>query len=105
MHGGTFCGANKEMSKRVPVIRRVDANQVQIVKELREAGYSVIDIHVIGGGVPDLIVAQQGGRTILVEIKASWRKNLTDDERDFFMAWRGDKIVATSAKEIIDWFS
>lgn len=93
------------MSKRVPVIRRVDENQAQIVKELREAGYFVLDIHIIGGGVPDLIVAQRGGRTVLVEIKASWRKNLTEDEREFFLTWGGDKIVATCAKEVLDWFS
>lgn len=93
------------MNKRVPVIRRVDENQAQIVKELRDAGYGVIDIHIIGGGVPDLIVSQQGGRTVLVEIKASWKKNLTDDERDFFLTWGGDKIIATSAREVMDWFS
>lgn len=93
------------MSKCAPIIRRVDENQAQIVKELREAGYSCLDIHIIGGGAPDLIVSQQGGMTVLVEIKASWKKNLTDDERDFFLTWGGDKIIATSAKEIIDWFS
>lgn len=90
-----------------PPIRRTDTNQAQIVRELREAGYAVRDTHALGSGFPDIIVARDGihGVQVLVEIKTSWAEHLTDDEREFFQVWPGAKIVATCAKDVIDWFS
>lgn len=56
------------MSKRPPIIRRTDNNQSEIVNDLRDLGCRVVDIHVIGSGVPDLI-ATFCGFAVLVEVK------------------------------------
>lgn len=92
------------MTKRGAVIRRADENQPEVVNGLREAGYSVCDIHIVGCGVPDLIVARDG-KTVLVEVKRTWLSPMSEDEHVFFQTWQGDKIVATCAKEVMDWFS
>ena len=50
--------------------RKPDANQAEVVAALRAAGYAVLDLHRVGEGVPDLLVAdERTGHQVLVEIK------------------------------------
>lgn len=67
--------------------KRVDANQAQIVSDLRELGASVADIHTVGDGVPDLLVAYRGW-CLPVEIKTQAGR-MTPDEVEFQENWRG----------------
>lgn len=80
------------MTKRSYTPHRTDGNHAEIVAALKQIGASVLDIHDIGGGAPDLLIGYRG-MNLLLEVKdgdkpPSHRK-LTPDERDFFDEWRG----------------
>lgn len=81
---------------------KADANQQQIVRELRALGMSVRHTHTIGQGFPDLAVGWRGV-TLLVELKVDGGR-LSADEVEFFEAWRGAAIVARTSEEIVRWF-
>lgn len=67
---------------------KADANQQQIVRELRALGMSVRHTHTIGQGFPDLAVGWRGV-TLLVELKVDGGR-LSADEAEFFKARRGE---------------
>lgn len=76
------------MSRR----KRVDSNQKNIVKWLREAGASVYPLHFVGQDFPDLAVGYNG-ENFLLEIKSK-DGELTASQRDFIEKWRGTvKVV------------
>lgn len=79
---------------------RVDANQAEIVEALRAAGRTVQVISQVGKGCPDLAVGLQG-RTFLLEVKVPGAK-LTEDERRWHLAWRGQVAVVTTPQEAIE---
>ena len=66
---------------------RVDSNQAEIVAVIRAMGGSVMHMHQLGGGKPDIAVGY-GGLTVLCEIKAG-NKKLTPDEKEFHDTWTG----------------
>ncbi len=68
---------------------RTDGNQRAIVKALRKAGASVETLHMVGKGVPDLLVGI-GGKTFLVEVKND-KGTLTPDQVRWHGEWRGAK--------------
>jgi Holliday junction resolvase len=79
-----------------------DANEKQIVVDLRRAGWSVLVVS--GAGVPDLVIGK-GGVTRLVEIK-SVKGTLTERQEIEFSAWRGSPvIVGRTTEEVIEAFS
>jgi hypothetical protein len=63
---------------------RVDANQQEIVKALRDAGAFVWII-----GLPVDLLVGFGGQTFLVEVKDGSKKRLTKLQEDFFASWCG----------------
>jgi hypothetical protein len=77
---------------------RVDANQPELVKKLRELGASVHCTHMVGDGFPDLVVGWEGAN-ILLEVKDSEKcasaRKLTPDEERFRKAWKGDVHTVT----------
>lgn len=79
--------------------KRVDANQPEIVKALRDAGYSVQHLHSIGKGCPDILV---GGErlNVLMEIK-SGNAQLTPAEIDWHFYWRGQVCTVRSKEEAL----
>ena len=89
---------------------RVDATHGEIVRTLQGAGYSVVDLSRVGGGVPDLLVGGRGGAW-LVEAKrpgVAGRKRgavqarTNERQADFRSRWRGcPVIVATSGIEVL----
>ena len=79
---------------------RTDENQREIVAALRKAGRSVVTLHQVGKGVPDLLVGYRG-QNFLLEIKVPGG-DLTDDQIEFEQTWRGDVIVARSPAEAIE---
>jgi hypothetical protein len=73
---------------------RVDANQAEIVKALRDVGAFVWII-----GLPvDLLVGYRG-HTFLMEIKTNSKKSLTDLQRDFFSSWDGGIVCRIDTVE------
>ena len=81
---------------------RVDDNQREIVKAMRDFGASVWITSNLGDGGPDAVVAVQGN-TALVEIKNREGKGvkLTADEQAFRSSWRGRYEVVTSVAEAL----
>ena len=85
--------------------KKVDANQAQIVKQLRRIpGISVAHTHIIGKGFPDFVVGYKG-LNHLVEVKdgnkPKSRKKLTPDEEKFHSEWRGSILIAETIDDIL----
>ena len=77
--------------------KRVDANQARIVRALRQAGASVLHLHTIGGGAPDILVGYRGDN-FLLEIKSGDGK-LNDRQALWHTLWRGQVAVVRSVDE------
>jgi hypothetical protein len=78
-----------------------DGNHTAIVRALRAVGRSVVELHGVGGGVPDLLVAWPGG-VVLIEIKAPRTGRLLDSQRDFARSWRGPRGSLVVARTVED---
>lgn len=89
---------------------RRDENQKQIVADLRQLGFHVLDVSTLGGEVLDLFVAGRHGirqqwEWLHVEIKTE-RGKLTEGEARFFEQCPDcPAIVARSTEDILDWFT
>lgn len=80
---------------------KVDANQREIVAELRERGYGVISLAPLGKGIPDLCVSLPGTPLcVLLELKTK-RGKLTDDQNDWHREWTGKVYVVRSHIEAL----
>lgn len=83
-------------------MRRTDANQAQVMKDLRKLGYYVEDLSQVGGGVPDLLVGTPCSKLVLVEVKDGTKppskRSLTPDQEQWHGLWhRFPVLVALSA--------
>ena len=73
---------------------RVDKNQQEIVKALRDAGAYVWII-----GLPvDLLVGYKN-HSFLVEVKDGSKKRLTALQEDFFLNWTGGTLARIDSPE------
>lgn len=84
---------------------RVDRNQPEIVKALRQAGCSVQSLATVGEGCPDLLVGR-GCLTYLIEVKDGEapraQQRLTSDQATWFDCWRGETVyIARSIAEAL----
>jgi hypothetical protein len=83
---------------------RVDENQPRIVEVLRGAGATVLHLHTLGKGAPD-ICAGFRGRNFLMEIKNGnkppSKRKLTADESAFFDTWAGQVSVVNDENEAL----
>ena len=83
---------------------KVDRNQSEIVRALRQAGASVHPCHGAGQGFPDLAVGFRG-QNYLIEVKdgalAPSDRKLTPAQQEWHAAWRGDAVVVTSVSEAL----
>lgn len=81
---------------------RTDVNQAQIVSALRSAGCSVLLLHAVGGGCPDILVAYHG-RMALLEIKDGNKppsaRKLTPAQVKFHATWNGPIAIVKSIGE------
>ena len=78
---------------RLPAARgRPDANQSAIVEAYELLGCTVVDLHAIGYGTPDLLVGYGHCVEQLVEVKVKSGR-LMSSQKQFFEAWRGRKPV------------
>jgi hypothetical protein len=84
---------------------KVDANQAAIVSALRQVGCSVLPLHAVGQGCPDLLVARLGDM-ILLEVKDGDKppsaRKLTPDQVDFHASWRGRIAVVCNVREALE---
>jgi len=89
--------------------RRVDANQPSIVADLRAIGATVQDLHEVGDGCPDILVGFRGVNYVL-EIKRQTETalyvtiregHLSDRQRDWHDAWRGQVAVIRSFEDAL----
>ena len=80
-------------------IRRTDKNQQQIVDALRDIGASVLTLHTVGHGCPDLAVGFRGV-TYFLEVKSKKGK-LTPAEKAFLAQWRGRAAVVRSVDDAL----
>ncbi len=78
---------------------KVDSNQAEIVKALRECGISVHSTASIGKGFPDLIAAK-GDKAWLIEVKGPKGK-LTPDQETFISEWRGVVHIARTVDDAL----
>lgn len=80
-------------------IARVDDNQKQITKFLRDKGVTVTLTSVMGRGFPDMICGYKG-LNVLLEIKDGSKpisaQVLTPDQRIWHHAWHGQVAVVNS---------
>lgn len=87
-------------------LTRTDRNQAEIAKALRDAGCSVVSLHAVGKGIPDLLVGR-AGRTYLLEVKA-WRnqrgepKGLTHKQVAWHADWRGQVAIVTTSQAALE---
>lgn len=69
---------------------KIDQNQPDLVKQLRDMGAQVQHLHQLGGGVPDLLVAFKG-RWVVAEVKnprlPPSKRQLTPDEKKWHEAF------------------
>ena len=75
---------------------RVDANQREIVQQLRKIGISVLHTHQLGRGAPDLILGYRN-ENFMIELKdgnkTKSQQKLTPDEIEFQTKWQGNYAV------------
>lgn len=80
---------------------RIDGNQKEIVRALRDVGASVLSLAALGHGVPDLLCAFRGV-TVMLEVKDGSlppsHRRLTPDEQNFIDLWRGRVYVVESVE-------
>ena len=78
-------------------IAKIDSNQPEIVEAFRQLHCSVLLLHQVGSGCPDLLVGVNGFN-VLIEVKTSTGK-LTDDQKDFITVWNGDAVNIVRTRE------
>lgn len=83
---------------------KADKNQAEIVSAFRTFGCSVLHLHQVGGGCPDIAVGLNK-KTALVEIKdggkAKSARALTADEQKFHDSWKGSLFVVEDLGDVI----
>jgi len=83
-------------------LKKVDKNQKDVVKALRDYGADVFHLHTVGGGIPDLMVCYEDN-TILMEVKDGEHKKLTPQQITLFANWRGGPLHrVNSVQEAIE---
>jgi len=86
--------------------KKTDKNQGDVVKALRKMGADVFLLHMVGGGIPDLMVAYSG-HTILIEVKDGEDKKLTPQQLTLFANWKGGHLARVNsvqeAEELLKW--
>ncbi len=79
--------------------KRTDNNQTAIVNMLREFGASVVDLHEVGHGCPDIVVGHHG-KNYLMEIKSESGR-LTPAEQNFKDTWRGNYYIIYNIEDAL----
>lgn len=87
---------------------KVDANQPEIVKALRDAGCWVLDLSGVGNGCPDLLVHKptHPWDLVLLEIKDGAKppsaRKLTPDQIEFHAGCKAPLVVVKNVDEALE---
>lgn len=88
------------------IAAKIDANQNEIVKALRQVGCTVQSLASTGKGVPDLLVACPTGCLYLMELKDGNKppsaRKLTPDQVKWHAEWNSEVHIVLSAEQAID---
>ena len=79
---------------------RQDANASAIIAALKRCGATIIDMHTVGGGVPDIVCGYHG-RNVLMEIKArpkATNAGVRDRQETFARDWKGEPVVTVRSE-------
>ena len=79
--------------------KKIDRNQPEIVKALRDAGATVQILSTVGKGCPDLLVGYNEVNHLL-EVKMDDGK-LTPDQRVWHAQWNGRVNVVRTAEQAV----
>ena len=91
--------SGSDMTRSPAAQGRCDANQSEIVKRYEDWFCSVVDLHSVGFGCPDLMVGIQGS-TELVEVKTE-EGRLSNAQQLFTETWRGSKpVIVRNIKDV-----
>lgn len=80
--------------------KKVDSNQKEIVNYLCKRGCSILYLHTLGRGAPDLCVGYKGFN-ILVEVKSE-KGDLNKLQQEWVDLWNGDYWVFRSVEDVED---
>lgn len=83
---------------------RVDDNQPQLVKELRQLGATVEPTHTMGKGFPDLVVGFRGVNYLLEvkdPAKSPSRRQLNEDQQKWHARWNGQAAVIETIDDFL----
>jgi Holliday junction resolvase len=78
--------------------KKVDNNQKEIVTALRACGFTVVHLHAVGKGCPDLLAGRMGVN-YLIEVKSAKGK-LTPAQRNFHDNWMGQVIIVRGFEDL-----
>lgn len=85
---------------------KVDANQAELVKMLRQCGVTVQILSAVGKGCPDLLCGAHGHKNVLLEVKDGSRfpseQKLTADEKTWHENWNGQVAIVSNFDEAMD---
>lgn len=70
--------------------KKVDNNQLEIVKVFKSLGATVLNLSAVGKGCPDLLIGYKG-ISVLVEIKSKTGK-FTEPQLKFMEQWQGGAV-------------
>lgn len=82
-------------------IAKRDRNHREIVRALEQTMTSVVELHQLGDGVPDLLIGNKIVGNVLLEVKAGDDGELTIAQREFHAAWRGPIKVVRNVNEAL----
>ena len=84
---------------------RTDSNHKEVVAAFRKFGCSVLQLHTVGAGCPDLCIGLNK-KSILVEVKDGNKvksaRALTKDEQKFHDEWKGSLFVVENLGDVIN---
>jgi hypothetical protein len=78
---------------------RVDTNHAEIRDAFRSMGFSVVSLHQLGGGIPDLAVSRNE-KTAYVEVKRDKKATLTPDQVKFKAECKGLVFLVTCVEDV-----
>ena len=78
-----------------------DINQNHIVADLKGFGFSVQELHQVGGGFPDILVGTWG-INFLYELKSTKHDWMTTDETEWHLLWKGHHPVCKTTEQILE---
>lgn len=79
---------------------KVDGNQAQIVKALKDAGATVQHLHKVGAGCPDICAGYQCINYLLEIKQANGKVNAL--QKEWHDNWRGSVFVVRTPEEALD---